>query len=661
MTKNKIIKITSWFILSIFILLIACSKDIEDDLPFPNDHNTKDKFSDEELTTLKDGFDLRREQAFESSRGKPLKRGAVSSSISSSGIPFYRSLSYSLVNFAGRCFWLEDQIEAANNALIEHCEIYIDKPDILRDGDSFYWSADELCRIVEFWGSNGSKTPGLLQTDTEDLIYQVMWQWAKEQSRVETSIEICPYLFITSANITTKSWDIEGSENHHIQRISTRWHFAKLLKEHPNYNLLPFDDGYTAEEHYTAWTKFIKLFLKERARKGLFIEFANDAYGMESLKGIYNFYDYGDKELRELTGKFLDLFWAVWAQEQINGVSGGSKARVYQGRESAIGATHFRKLAWYYLGIGEISEIKENIFSFITSDYRIPAVVMDLALDPAGRGIYEIVQRRLGLAKDGMYNPPVYRLEQYQGLIRYSYCTPEFIMGTFHCEALPENSWTMISSQNRWLGVIFEGDPNCRIFPQCEGLSGPVYNQHWGVQSKGSMIVQKLFNGTHSKYAGKMRIWFSGVGLDSIIEREGWHFTSSKGAYIAVKFVKGNTTWEDGSTPFWSGKWLVGSEQYSPIIIEVARKSDFETYQTFQQAVINSKLEVSTYSITRTSIYGDVLQLPTDYNRLPSVNDQTLRLQPNKVMDSPFVKSVFNSGEYRIQKGSRTLTLNFNH
>lgn len=621
--------------------------------------------SDAELNKIRLGFDLRRDQGFENLRGKELKRGEVQGSISASGVPYYRALSYSLIDFAAKCFWLEEKNQEANDALWENCEIYVDKLNVIRDGDSFYWPGDVLCRIVEYWGSKGTKKAGLLKKNVEDQILKMMFQYVSDMSKVKESMQIDPWVYSVSAQTdVNQTWDVEGSENHHVMRFYTKWHFSKLLMASDAYKNQRYNDGYNAAQHYEAWTKYIKYYLKERARKGLFVEFANELYVQEPLKSFITCHDFGDAEMKELTRKFLDLYWATWAQEQLNGVRGGSMARVYQGLRSMRGDTHFRKLAWYNLGITGASEIKENIFSFIVSDYRMPDVVMDIALDTKGKGSYEVVQRRLGLAKEGYYSPlPFYRLNTVEGVVRYSYCTAEFVMGTFHCDALPENNWTMISSQNRWLGVIFAGDHSSRIYPQCAPSTGQrgVYNQHWGAQSKGCMIFQKLMNGTHSKYAEKMRVWVSNNGLEKSVEKEGWLFCSYAGAYAAIRYVSGGHTFEVvNEAGLWSGRWMVGKDQYAPGIIEVARKSDFTNFEAFQEAILSLELKVTATQVVHKTLYGDEMKFYSDYSKRAEVNGSTISLQPTKVMDSPFIYSDYNSGKYTIRKAGRKLELDFN-
>lgn len=678
-------KILNTFLIA--ISLFAATSCADEEIKIANTIDT----SDEGLQKIRDVFDIRRDAAFESLRGKELVRGAIQSPISGSGVLYYRTLCYSLVDFAAKCFWNEEMNDEANDALEEHCEIFVNETQKssgddskkwanMRDGNSFFWMADELCRIVEYWGSNGTRNAGLLKPETEKKILDMMWIYVSDMSWLTQYKELpvngkYNYLSIVPADFSkNNTWEVQGSENIHLMGFYTLWHFSKLLKDLPEYKDKISNDGHTPVQHYEAWTAYIKQYIKERAKKGLFVEFANDLYGMESLKCIYTFYDFGDEELHNLTNKFLDLYWATWAQEQIDAVRGGGKARIYQGLNSMRGDTHFRKLAWYNLGLVGPSVIKENIFTFVTSGYRMPDVVMDIALDVEGRGDYEVIQRRQGLADDGKcFNIPYYKFRTDKGLLRYSYCTPDYIMGTFQCDALNApvhnqeasqggEEWTMISSQNRWMGVIFEGHHSARIYAQCSPLEGSkgVYNQHWGFQKKGCMIVQKMKN-EYSYYAGDLKIWVSDFGRNKMFEKDGWFFAEYDGAYAAVKFVSGGYKSEYLNDNLWPGYWLTANEKYSPAIIEVDKKSNYSNFEDFQQKVMALNITVSDNAVEHTTLFGDKIKFYTDFSKVAEINGEAVNINPAKVMDSPFVQSDFDSGVYTIKKGARELTLDFNN
>lgn len=602
-------------------------------------------YSWEQLEQIRDGYEARREEAFALLKGKPLVREKVIPPIFPDGSDFSRHYSYSLIDYAFKCFWLGEDIQGANAALLENADYYIGYPRAYRDKDSFYWAADELCKIIEFYGSRGSIRKGLLEKDVEERILLMMWQYARMQSKV------------AKADYTENhTWHVDESENHHVQRFYAAWHFAKFLMADPAYAGRKYDDGYTAEQHFDAWNRYIKEWIRERGRKGLFVEMANDSYGLETLKGVYNFYDFGDAELKALAKDLLDLYWAAWAQEQTGSVRAGAKSRVYP-YEAAKGKTPFRKMAWYYLGTNEINAPYNNLYTLITSSYRMPLLVMDIALNIEERGDYVIAQRRLGRAEKGFFTPPDYHVLENDGLLRYTYCTPEFMAGSFICEALPYEDWVLISSQNRWAGIVYADDADARIYAHCRtGRDNRAYNQFWCVQEKGAMIFHKLDTVKHSRGAKEMRMWISKAGLTNRVERGGWIFLETRGTYTALRCVGSGYTLSEEK----NGYWVTADDCYAPFVVEVALKSGYATYEAFQDKVTATRCGMEGSRVVYRSLAGDELALPTDYEGLPTVNGCNVDITPTWGMDSPFVKSVFNSGIVKIEKGGRILVLDFN-
>ncbi|MDP6036999.1 MAG: hypothetical protein QGG64_00455, partial [Candidatus Latescibacteria bacterium] len=388
-------------------------------------------------------------------------------------------------------------------------------------------------------------------------------------------------------------------------------------------------------------------------------EMQNDGYNGILLKGLYNVFDFAeDKGLKKQVGRLLDLYWAYWAQEQIDGVVGGGRARIYQGGgDISSGGRHVQQLAWLYFGMGDPVKISSPILSTAMSAYRPPEVVVDLALDVIGRGEYEIHQRPLGLVKASYYGPPDYRMRtDYGGIYRYSYCTPEFIIGTAMLEARPMEEWAMISSQNRWHGVIFSGHQNARIVPQCKADDDRVsFNQQWSVQKKGTLICQKLQTSTK---CGSMRVWFSEAGLSEPDLVEGWVFVESEGAYAAVRPIRGGFEWQMEKRP--KGQWLVLDDDLSPVIVEVARKTTYADLKAFRTAVLNCSIDVAKDVLRYESIYGDAFTFYMDQQQSPEINGQVVDYSPPKAFDSPFLQADWNGGVVTIQKDHRKLALDFN-
>lgn len=604
--------------------------------------------TDAYLTGIKDGFETRRNKAFTNQLTTPLVKALILPPLSGSTVEYARDYSYSLINYAFKSLWNNADIQAANDALLENTNYYLTHPAYLLDRDSFYWSADEWLRLLEFYGASGTIAPGRISAAVEAKMYELMWLYLNTYK---------PYAYAESA--VSKTWDIDGSENHHAMQMTTFWHFSKLLKANTSYsNRLTTNESKKPYQIYDATTLFLKVFIKERIMKGMLIELANDEYNTHLLKGFYNIFDFSaDARLKSLTNMFFDVYWASWAQESILGVRGGGKARIYTGVNSNQGRSQMWKMAYYYLGINAEYQFKDALYTVATSAYRMPLVVMDIALSKAEMGNYEIKDRSLGLAKDGMWYAPSYRIRtDYGGIMRYSYCTPSFIMGTTHVGLYDHQSWTMISDQNRWQGVILDGDPNCRVYPQCKaGTDQRTYNAHWSIQNKGCMITQKL-NPPYSLRADTMGVYFSNEGLTNKASSGGWVFYESKGAYVAVSPVTGGCY----ETMRSDKKWLMCKNPTSPVILQVGNKTEFGTYANFQALVKANPVVYTSTKLTYTSIYGDSFEFFPDLSAMPKVNGSAVLMTPTKVFDSPFMSSTFNSGIITISKNDRSLVVNCN-
>lgn len=576
---------------------------------------------------------------------------------------FSRHYSYSVVNFALRSLWLDEFVEEANALLAENSRFYIEHELERNEHHSFYWAADMLCRLVEYFGASGSIASGRLNGETESEIHRMMFKYCMDNSIAENA----DYQ-------SNHTWHLPVRENHHAQRFMTVWHFLQILAETGEYMDRTLSDGREVTAHLEMWNAFFREYLRERLRKGLFVEAASKEYNVKSLKGIYNAYDFAeDPEIRYLAGAVLDLYWASWAEEQIDGVRGGAKSRVYQGPMSL---SSFRdgigRWGKFYLGHELDSPPELNDFTMLLSDYRMPPVVLDIAKDIRGRGEYTVRTRVPAVAVPGHHTPPDHRvLADEGGMVRQAYCTPDFVMGTFLMEARPYAYWSMLNSECRWQGVVFAGHPDARIVPDCRPvgvdpqigghLTNLTFNQMWSVQSQGTLITRKLPGALD---AGEVRVWFSEAGLSAPVHREGWIITESKGAYAGVRATQGSYRWkhsvETEDSGVAKGYWMLCDDEWTAVIIEVSRKSNWTSFDAFEAALLETTVINDSGDVHYKSLSGDQLVLPSDQPDVPKVNGQAVLLSPERVFDSPFVRSDWNSGRVVIRKDDRTHTIDIN-
>ena len=609
------------------------------------------------------GFDKRVEAMFRAESGKPLVRAEKKKPLGPGRGNSVRAYSYSMMAFAARCLYLNEMLSEANATLAENAQHYLDNPKDINDRDSFHWHAEMVLRLIEMYGTHGNKHAGRITKETETLALKPIWEYVKQVS------------WLGKAEYeTSQTWHIYLSENHHAMSFTVCWHFSKIAKDRPEYRGLKYDDGATAAEHYRAWNEYFVVYCRERARKSPCIEMMSDDYNATLIKGFYNFYDFGDPQVRRSAGLLLDLYFAYWAQEQIDGVQGGGRSRIYFYKGLSQNRSHGNApLAWFYFGIGKQPAVYGHDMDAALSDYRPPAVVADIALDVSGRGRYEVRQRPQGLGATGrplktaVTKVPSKMRTDGGGILRYSYCDPAFIMGTPMTAARPLKDWAAISSQNRWQGVIFTGEEDARIVPIVRPKDNRVaLNAQWSVQSKGSLITQKL---KHHRGGAEMIVWMSNDGLSVPVEEEGIVFVEAENAYAAIKVVKGGFQWRQ--TPFIAidgqknrrstreGKTMILNEEYAPVILEVMAKSDVSSFAAFKAMVKACKIRLNGPVLEYKSIYGEQLTFDTSAREVPSINRHLVNYAPKKVFESPFLNADWNSGIVTITKGNRKKVLNF--
>lgn len=597
------------------------------------------ELTDTEIARVLEGFEARRDAVLISQIENPYPALAPDSD--------YQIFGWHHLDFALAALYMNVEIERANASVLAVVEQGAEGRIEHGNEERFHWLAPLLCRIYELFHADSPHFPARLTPETEAGIRDVMWAYIEGRSDL-------------SQYSLDRVWWMWGSENHDAQRLATLWGGLSILQREEGWRNRELASGGTVAEHFEAINRFVKERLREHVRRGMLVECASPGYGKYTLQCWHNFYDFGDAELRHLAEAALKLWWADWAQEQIGAVRGGAKARVYQGphaqrgdRDDTLG------MAWFHLGIGRSSR-HPGVMCLATSDYRLPPVVVDLALDVEGRGTYEILSRRPGLMADR--DPATYPRRRlpgdsyqldpdYGGLLRVTYCTPDFIMGSWTMEKRSRHDWSAISSQNRWQGVIFAGsDRNARIFPQCEGLgNGKTYNQYWGVQSGSTMILSRL-EPPLSHQAGDLRVFFSDA-----LERSQdglWVFARAESAYAAVRLpdTAEHVTWDDEN-------WLRLPNSNAPLVIHCARSEDYADMESFAAACRAAHYELTPEVLTFQAPGGPAMRFFHASDRLPEVDGEPANLEPPFTYASPFVRGEWPAGVVTIRKGSRELTL----
>lgn len=590
------------------------------------------------------------DQAIDEVMGQTVQRqtqgmqAQLANTFPSSGMWFYE-------NFALAAYWLNQRTSEADAGLINIKDGGLYQADV--DADHFHWNAYLLERIY-FLFSSQSDDPafrGRMSVAAENAILEMLWDWAAPITEIG----------LASSDKLNFYWE---SENHDAQAWVSLWGAAQIFEDHPDYQDRTYADGSTPAEMAAAFDNYFKAYVRRYTTKGLPLEIASPTYAKYTLNTWFNLYDFADDpELKEAAGALLDVYFADWALEQIDGVRGGSRHRSYPGRTSISGSGGGQH-AWYVLGQGTVASRHPGVMSGATTSWRPSRAVVGLALDVNGRGSYGYTTRRLGL-KDltPTAQPPALSNHAYNpidpdggSLLRYTWSTPDFVAGMTQVEPRPWQDWLGVSSQNRWNGVVFGGHDTARIFTQrpYPGNNKSVYNEEWGVQHQGVMVLQRL---TQARSATGQMIWF-----DFSLRREeqdGWIFVEAPDAFAAVRVVQGGWEWQPDTleqhrngSDLTVGEWAVLNDQFSPIIMEVARKRDYVDFDAFKSEILGNGLAWDGTRLDYSSAgYETTLTHFADESALPQIDGVPLDFTPTKAYESPYLQGDFGSGAIVIDYG----------
>lgn len=532
------------------------------------------------------------------------------------------------------------------------------------ESDTFVWNTNpkfgfslftvSFMRLYGLMNHRSGTLKGPLSAKAMENFERGMWRVAKANSKL--------------AEAHRDVWDMEGSENHHLASKSCDLLAAQYLRQIPIYSKEKYDDGSTLEQQYETRLAYWLRWFDERAKRGQFVEAGSPSYQGDSINALFNVRDFAeDPVLRKKAEMYLDLAYAVMAEETLLTTRGGPKSRVKVGHEYDGGMAGDRGYNTLFDAPGrEFVALGENART--TSDYFPPAAVVSLARDIRDRGSYSFTTRWPGPVAEGKGKRSgdpdglLWRtLNPEHSIRRYGYATPDYVLGS----AAMDPAWIDDASMGfRWQGLVFASDPLSRIGFEVEPSKTKDwhgFNPFFSLQDRNVMITQcwaPVPPNPSTAHPARLRVYFSPT-LESVTEANGWIFVKDGGAYAAVKVVAGGYDW----TPAWKAGETVTAEnkafitlktEDSPVILVVNRASDYAgRFEAFQDAVSARPVhhEGGVTKFETLTFYGPA--------KLGEIGGKPLDLAPARGYDSPFVRSDWGSGLIRIRKGDETVILDF--
>ena len=505
----------------------------------------------------------------------------------------------------------------------------------------------DIVRLYGLFNGNSGSYPGRLgkeaQRNIEEELYNVASRTMFNDFRVAADL----------SNVL----NLRSSENHSFSSRSSFLLVSQFLKNSPEFANRTFEDGRRPAEHYAAWREYWSRLMDERAKRGMYVEVGSPSYEHYSRKAIQNIRDFSeDAILRQKAEILLDLTYALIAQETLaNGVRGGAKSRVYSFRDDAWGGGEDRdfNLIFGPSGYPPVSAPQQA-----TSSYFPPSPILRLGKNPAARGRYSIAQRVPGV---GVTRDRSTTLDPSKSVYRYGFVTPSYVLGSFALD--PEQPYAAMSAQNRWQGVVFNGDRGARIAPQITRLNRAggldreqrVANGFASVQDRNVLITQR--SGSLTSYLSRTDIHFSST-LDLLEEEGGWIFVKEGDAYGAVRVV------HEGGAPYrWldpvhknksaskESQFVVLADPDSPIILVASEASDYDN------DFVRFKSALKAQSVRREGVALRFANLIFNGPKRSDTGGYDFAASDAKTFDSPFVRSSWLSGVIYIREGEQGLLL----
>jgi len=552
------------------------------------------------------------------------------------------------------------------------------------------WLNPIFIRLYMYFGSSGS---GVLSMENEELILKLLWE---------------RMLYKNDIHVTKNStWHLTGSENHDLNFKICALISSQIFKNHPDYQDKIYPDlgrgagsgywfhhmyefmggdkndygpegradvkdqgAYNALDHYNAWTAFFKEYIRERAKRGFFLEASSSGYMKWTLSFISLLFEFcEDEELRNLACKFYDLIWYEWAQEQINGRRGGARTRALYDDNSMQNDSMYH-MAKFWLG-GSCNGAHAYYFQLL-SNYELPEIVWDMVINRHEMGSYEYYSRRPG--EEQMIFPRPFGNERTlicnpdSRMLHYSYITQDYILGTQFDH--PYAIHSHLSCANRWNGLILRDSPDSYIYPSTfekkEDSYSPAKKMYRSVQYKNVLICAP-----NTGYFTVNPEWFPQI--DNSFEAFGfvfgkkydisqigeWFILKDSNHYIGLRPAYGNAEVQ-------GDRMLVFTDKFAPAIIHIEKADEFKDSEEFFKYLcekctlkVNNTVVPGFYTLdyyfNNTSLYFNAAN-----NEPPRINGNRINYEYPYTFESPFICGEYGSGVITVSKGSRKVVLDFN-
>ena len=429
-----------------------------------------------------------------------------------------------------------------------------------------------------------------------------------------------------------------GSENHRLL-----FHVAEYLGG----QLYPLEEFTNSRQrglyHVTKARMFLMEWLNQRGRYG-FDEWHSNSYYPVNISPLLNLYDFAetlDYKIRLLTNNILHNIFFNLGADSLHGVFGTTHGRSYARNLVHPDMEGTSSTCWLLFGEGSLyGGSGMSPVCLATSGYRLPDLIERIATDR--KSVSESRQQQgAQISSPPSANFVVYRTPDYMVSGLQDHRKGEYESSTHVAQVTLENRTVVFFS--------------C---PHTSGEGGGLRPDYWSGHTTLPRVIQYKNVLSHSwrlsEFAWMTHCFFEPDRFDEVVFDGNWVFGRQNKGYVAIWSENGMTV---GRTGQYAGRELICTAEKNTWIVECGRQADSGDFQSFVKAVSDASIKSSGETIIYQS--PSIGEFVTGWDVTPSVGGEPIQTRDYELLESPFGKSQYGSGEMTLRHGEEKLRLFF--
>ena len=430
------------------------------------------------------------------------------------------------------------------------------------------------------------------------------------------------------------------SENHRLLFHVAEWMAGQLF---------PTEEFTNSRErglfHAMKGRMYITEWLRQRGRFGFDEWHSNSYYPVcfAPLLNVFDFATYEDGKLQQMARAVLDYMFFNLAADSYQGIFGTTHGRSYGINLKYPDLEGTSATCWLLYGLGSLSSGTSGMapVSIATSSYVLPPILSKMAADRTS-----VIEARV---RQGIL----------RGAVRHAdfcvYRTPDYMLSGLQDhrkgEYEPSSHVAQVTLGNK--ATIFW---SC---PQACGEGSGLRPDYWSGHAALPRVIQyrNVMSLTFrlGRYAWMSHCFFEPARLDEVQFAGKWAFARVGQGYVGIYSQNGMAVGDYGQ---YAGRELVCEAPENTWLVECGRQADWGSFAAFVQALTSAAVEVDGGAVSYAS--PSIGRFVTGWDVTPTVEGRPIALHGYPLVDSPWARASFGSGELTLRYGDETYEVWFN-